>query len=125
MPSRKQDKRAHKQVVKVNNFVSNVVECIDDWFFAARDESEKLQECAKGRGGGRSNKRKKEGGSTKKREKDFFWMRRREARKQREREREGERERLVRRRELLSEQKKITRSNHTKQRLTDSSFLLL
>lgn len=46
MPSRRQEKRAHEQVVKVNNFVSNVVECIDDWFFAARDESEKLQECA-------------------------------------------------------------------------------
>lgn len=51
MPSRKQKKRAHKQVAKVNSFVSNVVECIDDWFFAARDESENLQESAR-KGGG-------------------------------------------------------------------------
>jgi len=87
MPSRRQEKRAHEQVVKVNNFVSNVVECIDDWFFAARDESEKLQECAE-RGGADRIRERKEGGSTTKREKDFFWMRRKEARKGRERERE-------------------------------------
>ena len=47
--------------MKVDNFVSNVVECIDDWFFAARDESEKLQECAwKGGGADRIRERKKE-----------------------------------------------------------------
>jgi hypothetical protein len=69
----------------------------------------------RGKGGSRSNKREKEGGSTKKREKDFFL----------DEEARGPRETCEKKRELLSEQKKITRSNHTKQRLTDSSFLLL
>jgi len=71
MPSRKQKKRAHKQVAKVNSFVSNVVECIDDWFFAARVESENLQESAR-KGGGPIEFKKDEGGSTKKGRKIFF-----------------------------------------------------
>jgi len=76
----------------------------------------------RGKGGGRSNKRKKRRRKHNKKGERFFLD---EEERGPQRERERERETCEKKRELLSEQKKITRSNHTKQRLTDSSFLLL
>ena len=109
MPSRRQEKRAHEQVVKVNNFVSNVVECIDDCFFAARDESEKLQECGwKGGGADRIRERKKEE-AQKKGERFFLDEEERSPQTERERERGRERETCEKKRAPLRAKK-----NHEK-----------